>query len=64
MVLAPEDNLSRALAAFERTGLPALAVTDTDHNVLGILSERYVLRRYAEELERTCRELAGEKHRR
>ncbi|ANA14557.1 chloride channel protein [Acetobacter oryzifermentans] len=64
MVLAPEDNLSRALAAFERTGLPALAVTDTDHNMLGILSERYVLRRYAEELERTRRELAGEKHRR
>lgn len=64
MVLAPEDSLSRALTAFERTGLPALAVTDTDHNVLGILSERYVLRRYAEELERTRRELAGEKHRR
>lgn len=63
-VLAPEDNLSRALAAFESTGRPALAVTDTEKNVIGVLSERYVLRRYAEELERTRRELAGEKHRR
>lgn len=61
-VLAPDFSIGHAVAAFERTARPALAVTDRDGHILGILSERYVLRRYAEELERTRRELAGEKH--
>ncbi|GAN71799.1 chloride channel protein [Acetobacter syzygii] len=61
-VLSPDYSIGHAVAAFERTARPALAVTDKDGRILGILSERYVLRRYAEELERTRRELAGEKH--
>ncbi|MFT8440097.1 chloride channel protein [Acetobacter fabarum] len=61
-VLSPDFSIGHAVAAFERTTRPALAVTDREGHVLGILSERYVLRRYAEELERTRRELAGEKH--
>ena len=61
-VLAADFSIGHAVAAFERTARPALAVTDRNNHVLGILSERYVLRRYAEELERTRRELAGEKH--
>ncbi|MFT9424804.1 MAG: chloride channel protein [Acetobacter syzygii] len=61
-VLSPDYSIGHAVAAFERTARPALAVADKDGRILGILSERYVLRRYAEELERTRRELAGEKH--
>lgn len=61
-VLSPDFSIGHAVAAFERTTRPALAVTDREGHILGILSERYVLRRYAEELERTRRELAGEKH--
>lgn len=61
-VLSPDFSIGHAVAAFERTARPALAVTDREGHILGILSERYVLRRYAEELERTRRELAGEKH--
>lgn len=60
--LSPQTSLSCALDSFERTARPALAVTNENGLVLGLLSERYVLRRYAEELERTRRELAGEKH--
>lgn len=60
--LSPDTSLSCALDSFERTTRPALAVTNENGMVLGLLSERYVLRRYAEELERTRRELAGEKH--
>lgn len=54
--------MADAVAAFERTGRPALAVVDKTGRVMGLLSERYVLRRYAEELERIRRDLAGEKH--
>lgn len=61
--LLPQTSLSDALACFERTGRPACAVINENNMVLGLLSERYVLRRYAEELERTRRELAGEKYR-
>ncbi|GBQ53472.1 chloride channel protein [Acetobacter indonesiensis NRIC 0313] len=61
--LLPQTCLSDALACFERTGRPACAVINENNMVLGLLSERYVLRRYAEELERTRRELAGEKYR-
>lgn len=61
--LLPETSLSAALACFERTSRPACAVINQKKQVLGLLSERYVLRRYAEELERTRRELAGEKYR-
>ncbi len=60
--LSPETCMADAVAAFERTGRPALAVVDKTNRVLGLLSERYVLRRYAEELERVRRDLAGEKH--
>ncbi|MFT9442003.1 MAG: chloride channel protein [Acetobacter papayae] len=60
--LSPETCMADAVAAFERTGRPALAVVDKTGRVMGLLSERYVLRRYAEELERIRRDLAGEKH--
>lgn len=60
--LSPETSLSVALDSFEQTARPALAVINENERVVGLLSERYVLRRYAEELERTRKELAGEKH--
>lgn len=62
ITLPPCTSLSVALDSFERTTRPALAVVNEEGMVMGLLSERYVLRRYAEELERTRRELAGEKH--
>ena len=38
------------MRAFDRTGSDELAVVAGDRRVLGVLSETYVLRRYAEEL--------------
>lgn len=63
IALTPALSLSTAIDTFERLARPALAVVDDQNRILGLLSERYVLRRYAEELERTRRELAGEKYR-
>lgn len=63
LALTPALSLSTAIDTFERLARPALAVVDDTNHILGLLSERYVLRRYAEELERTRRELAGEKYR-
>lgn len=61
-VLAPSSCISEAVATFERINYPALPVVDAQRHVVGLLSERYVLRRHAEELERTRRDLAGEKY--
>jgi CIC family chloride channel protein len=35
-------------------------VVDEDHKLLGLLTEKYVNRRYVEELERSQREFFGE----
>ncbi len=55
-------NAKDAVAAFASAEADALAVVDglEARRVLGILTEAHVLRRYAEELDRRRRELAGE----
>ena len=42
-----------------RTGSDELAVLDDDRCVLGLVSEAYATRRYAEELEKNRRDLVG-----
>ena len=61
-VLLPSMNAKDAVAAFASAEADALAVVDglEARRVLGILTEAHVLRRYAEELDRRRRELAGE----
>lgn len=65
-VLLPQMNVREAAAAFERAEADALVVVDDrdSYRVTGILTEQHTLRRYAEELDRTRRELAGERRRR
>src|SRR3954453_12162401 len=61
-VLVPSMNVKEA-AAFERAEADALAVVDSAdgrRKVLGLVTEAHALRRYAEELDRRRRELAGE----
>ena len=55
-------NVKEAAAAFERAEADALAVVDSaeGRKVLGLVTEAHALRRYAEELDRRRRELAGE----
>lgn len=48
------------MTRFDASGADELAVLDGDRRVLGIPSESYVRRRYAQELEKSQRELFGE----
>ncbi len=52
--------MSAILRVFEDFGVDDLAVVDENHRLLGMLSEKYVNRRYAEEMERSQREFFGE----
>ena len=48
------------MQAFDNSAADELAVADEDGRVLGLVSERYVTRRYAEELEKARKDLTGE----
>ena len=58
--LAPQQDVRSAIRSFDVTEADTLAVTDTEGNVLGTLSERHVHRRYANEVEKAQRDLFGE----
>jgi CIC family chloride channel protein len=60
--LLPDMSVKDAVALFERAEADALAVVDgaDTKRVLGLLTEQYALRRYAEELDRRRRDLTGE----
>jgi chloride channel protein, CIC family len=61
-VLLPGMAVKEAVLAFDRAEAEALAVVDSyrDRRVIGLLTEAYVLRRYAAALERRRRELIGD----
>lgn len=60
VALTPDIHIVEIMKTFDRTGSDELAVVAPDQRVLGILSETYVRRRYAEELEKAQRDLFGE----
>jgi CIC family chloride channel protein len=57
--LTPEMNIKQIMGVFDRTGSDELAVLDENQQLLGLLSEAYATRRYAEELEKNRRDLIG-----
>ena len=57
--LTPEMNIKQIMGVFDRTGSDELAVLDDGQQLLGVLSEAYATRRYAEELETARRDLTG-----
>lgn len=61
-VLIETMNVQAAAETFERVGAEELAVVNSfaDLTVVGLLTEGYALRRYAEELEKARRDLAGD----
>ncbi|MGA1799840.1 chloride channel protein [Sphingomonas sp. 4RDLI-65] len=59
-VLSPDADIKAVMAAFDTAGADEMAVVAGDGTVLGILSESYVRRRYAEELDKSQREMFGE----
>ena len=58
--LTPGMDIAAVMTRFDASGADELAVLDGDRHVLGILSESYVRRRYAEEIEKAQRQLFGE----
>jgi CIC family chloride channel protein len=60
--LSPDMNVKQAMSVFDRTESDVLAVIDDPEHrqVIGLLSESFALRRYAEELDKVRQGLTGE----
>lgn len=58
--LAPEADVKAVMRALDAAGADEMAVVGPDRTVLGLLSEPYVRRRYAEEMDKAQRALFGE----
>jgi CIC family chloride channel protein len=57
--LTPDMSIRQIMSVFDRTESDALAVLGDKHQVLGVVTEAYATRRYAEELEKNRRDLVG-----
>jgi CIC family chloride channel protein len=60
VALQPRQDIGTAMNIFDASEADDLAVVDESRKVLGTLSERFVHRRYTDEIEKTQRELFGE----
>ena len=60
VALSPELSIKAIMTAFDETGSDELAVVDEGGEVIGLITEAHVTRRYAEELEKARRELTGD----
>ena len=60
MTLSPSDDVRSVMRAFDVSEAPYLAVIGDDGTMLGTLSERFVHRRYTEEIEKAQREMFRE----
>lgn len=60
VVLDASENVQDAMKVFESNGADFLAVVNKEGEVVGTLSEKFVHRRYADELEKAQREMFGE----
>jgi chloride channel protein, CIC family len=60
IALEPAQDVRSAIRVFDLSEADYLAVVDDDRAVLGTLSERFVHRRYADEVEKAQREMFGE----
>ena len=60
IALSPDADVQQIMRAFDESETDDLAVIDADGKVIGTLSERFVRRRYTDEIEKAQRELFGE----
>jgi CIC family chloride channel protein len=58
--LTPDMTIKEIMEAFDHTKADELAVVDSTGQPLGMVSEAYATRRYADELEKARRDLIGE----
>ncbi|MEE7548199.1 chloride channel protein [Xanthomonas sp. Kuri4-1] len=61
VALAADADVVTVMHRFDQTQSDEMAVVDADGQVLGVLSEGFVRKRYAEELDKRQRELMGER---
>ncbi|MBW8777558.1 MAG: chloride channel protein, partial [Stenotrophomonas sp.] len=59
--LSPASDVVSVMQRFDQTQADELAVVAADGQVLGVVSEAFVRKRYAEELDKRQRELMGER---
>lgn len=59
--LSPEQDIVQIMGRFDDLATDELAVVDMQGNVLGLVTEAHVRRRYAEELDKAQRDLFGER---
>lgn len=60
VALSPDMSIVAIMELFDASGADDLAVVDAEGRIVGMLTERYVRKRYADELDRAHRELYGE----
>lgn len=58
--LAPDLAIGAVMERFDESAADDLAVVDAQGRILGMLTEKYVRKRYADEVDRAQRELYGE----
>jgi CIC family chloride channel protein len=60
VTLSPDLSIAAIMERFDDSGADDLAVVDGDGRILGMLTEKYVRKRYADEIDRSQRDLYGE----
>lgn len=60
VALEPQQHVQEAMMVFDTNGADFLAVVSTEGEVIGTLSEKFVHRRYTDEMEKAQREMFGE----
>lgn len=60
VALSPETPIGGIMERFDDSGADDLAIVDSEGHILGMLSEKYVRKRYADEIDRSQRDLYGE----
>lgn len=58
--LSPDSSIGSIMECFDESGADDLAVVDAEGRILGMLTEKYVRKRYADEIDRSQRDLYGE----
>lgn len=61
VALPPDADVLTVIRRFDETQSDEMAVVDADGHLLGVLSEAFVRKRYAEELDKRQREMMGER---
>ena len=60
VALEPQQDVREAMKVFDGQGADYLAVVNAEGEVIGTLAEKFVHRRYTDEIEKTQREMFGE----